>query len=240
VLVWRHEVERVQLQQLQPWFPVGVAALQDAEVRRRVKALGQGVHEQVQQARRARAAPGNLRGRGRSLGQGARCACGVGRGRQTRPTATGHSTTTSPASSAPTSQNDASIDVDKPRLAGTAIVTHPHLNNIARQRLPAHEGVTPGYPALSVSRAAQLDAAGESGAGVGRRPLSRRYCPFVSPTHAAASMTLAAIPNARATASGNAALDLSSVPAPLYGSRIRYEDEKNSSAILMRILQPRR
>jgi tetratricopeptide (TPR) repeat protein len=61
VVVWRHEVERVQLQQLQPWFPAGVAALQDAEVRRRVKALGQGVHEQVQQARRARAAPGNLR-----------------------------------------------------------------------------------------------------------------------------------------------------------------------------------
>jgi tetratricopeptide (TPR) repeat protein len=61
VVVWRHEVERVQLQELQPWFPVGVAALQDAEVRRRVKALGQGVHEQVAQARRARAAPGNLR-----------------------------------------------------------------------------------------------------------------------------------------------------------------------------------
>jgi tetratricopeptide (TPR) repeat protein len=61
VVVWRHEVERVQLQGLQPWFPVGVAALQDAEVRRRVKALGQGVHEQVAQARRARAAPGNLR-----------------------------------------------------------------------------------------------------------------------------------------------------------------------------------
>jgi len=61
VVAWRHEVERVQLQQLQPWFPTGVAALQDAEVRRRVRALGQGVHEQVQQARRAREAPGNLR-----------------------------------------------------------------------------------------------------------------------------------------------------------------------------------
>jgi tetratricopeptide (TPR) repeat protein len=61
VVVWRHEVERVQLQGLQPWFPAGVAALQDAEVRRRVKALGQGVHEQVAQARRAREAPGNLR-----------------------------------------------------------------------------------------------------------------------------------------------------------------------------------
>ena len=60
-MAWRHEVERVQLQQLQPWFPTGVAALQDAEVRRRVKALGQGVHEQVAQARRAREAPGNLR-----------------------------------------------------------------------------------------------------------------------------------------------------------------------------------
>jgi tetratricopeptide (TPR) repeat protein len=61
VVAWRHEVERVQLAQLQPWFPVGVQALQDAEVRRRVKALGQGVHEQVAQARRARQAPGNLR-----------------------------------------------------------------------------------------------------------------------------------------------------------------------------------
>jgi tetratricopeptide (TPR) repeat protein len=61
VVLWRHEVERVQLQQLQRWFPVGVQALQDAEVRRRVKALGQGVHGQVQQARRARQAPGNLR-----------------------------------------------------------------------------------------------------------------------------------------------------------------------------------
>jgi tetratricopeptide (TPR) repeat protein len=61
VVVWRHEVERVQLQGLQPWFPAGVQALQDAEVRRRVKALGQGVHEQVAQARRARQAPGNLR-----------------------------------------------------------------------------------------------------------------------------------------------------------------------------------
>jgi hypothetical protein len=49
-----------------------------------------------------------------------------------------------------------------------------------------------------------------------------------------------AISSARATASENAAVDLSSVPAQLCGSRIRHEDEKNASAILMRILQIRR
>jgi hypothetical protein len=45
----------------------------------------------------------------------------------------------------------------------TPIVTHSHLNSIARQRLPAHEGVTPGYRAYPVSRAVQPDAAGERG-----------------------------------------------------------------------------
>ena len=61
VAAWRHQVERVQLEPLQPWFPAGVAALQQAQVRARVKALGQGVHEQLSQARRATRAPGNLR-----------------------------------------------------------------------------------------------------------------------------------------------------------------------------------
>lgn len=58
---WRHDVERVQLEQLQAWFPAGVTALQDAEVRRRISALGLGVHEQLRQARLAKQAPGNLR-----------------------------------------------------------------------------------------------------------------------------------------------------------------------------------
>ena len=63
VAAWRHEhaVERVQLENLQPWFPDGVKALQEAEVRARVKALGQGVHEALSQARLAKQAPGNLR-----------------------------------------------------------------------------------------------------------------------------------------------------------------------------------
>ena len=61
VATWRHEVERVQLEQLQPWFPNGVKALQEAQVRQKVKALGQGVHDQLRQARLAKQAPGNLR-----------------------------------------------------------------------------------------------------------------------------------------------------------------------------------
>jgi hypothetical protein len=58
---WRQQVERVQLEPLQPWFPQGVQALRQAKVRARVRALGQGVHEQLSQARRATQAPGNLR-----------------------------------------------------------------------------------------------------------------------------------------------------------------------------------
>ena len=61
VAAWRRQVERVQLEPLQPWFPQGVQALQQAQVRARVRALGQGVHEQLAQARRASRAPGNLR-----------------------------------------------------------------------------------------------------------------------------------------------------------------------------------
>ncbi|MGO9693212.1 MAG: TIR domain-containing protein [Mycobacterium sp.] len=60
VAAWRRQVERVQLEQLQPWFPDAVAALQQAEARRRVKALGQGVYEHWRQARLAKQAPGNL------------------------------------------------------------------------------------------------------------------------------------------------------------------------------------
>jgi tetratricopeptide (TPR) repeat protein len=58
---WRHEVERVQVETLQPWFPSGVDALQQAEVRERITALGAGVHEQLRQTQLAKAAPGNLR-----------------------------------------------------------------------------------------------------------------------------------------------------------------------------------
>jgi tetratricopeptide (TPR) repeat protein len=58
---WRDEVEKAQFEKLQPWFPAGVAALQEAEVLELVKKLGQGVHEQLSQAQLAKAAPGNLR-----------------------------------------------------------------------------------------------------------------------------------------------------------------------------------
>ena len=49
------------VEQLQPWFPNGVAALQEAEVRERIKALGQGVHEQCARPSWPEAAPGNLK-----------------------------------------------------------------------------------------------------------------------------------------------------------------------------------
>ena len=75
IATWRQQAERVQFEQLQPWFPNGVAALQEAEVRDRIKALGQGVHKQLRQAQLAEAGPGNLKrhnpwfvGRVRELG----------------------------------------------------------------------------------------------------------------------------------------------------------------------------
>jgi tetratricopeptide (TPR) repeat protein len=61
IAAWRRQVERVQLEPLQRWFPQGVQALQEAEVRQQIKTLGQGVHEQLAQARQAKQAPGNLR-----------------------------------------------------------------------------------------------------------------------------------------------------------------------------------
>jgi tetratricopeptide (TPR) repeat protein len=60
VLAWHHEVSRVQLEQLQPWFAEGAGALEDAEVRRRLRALGRGVYTHLRQARLAQHAPGNL------------------------------------------------------------------------------------------------------------------------------------------------------------------------------------
>jgi tetratricopeptide (TPR) repeat protein len=61
VAAWRREVERVQLEKLDQWFPNLTRALQDAEVRRRVAALGLGISEQVRQSHLANEAPGNLR-----------------------------------------------------------------------------------------------------------------------------------------------------------------------------------
>ena len=61
LLAFRRSVERIQLEKFQPWFPNGSRALEKDEVRERVKALGFGVHEQLTRARRAKAAPGNLR-----------------------------------------------------------------------------------------------------------------------------------------------------------------------------------
>ena len=61
IAAWRREVTQVQLVELQEWFPHGAAALREAKVRELVKKLGLGVHEQVSQARLAKAAPGNLR-----------------------------------------------------------------------------------------------------------------------------------------------------------------------------------
>jgi tetratricopeptide (TPR) repeat protein len=69
VAAWRHQVTRVQLVDLRPWFPDGVEflqkaevqrSLQETEVRQRVKELGEQVHAHLQQARRANEAPGNL------------------------------------------------------------------------------------------------------------------------------------------------------------------------------------
>ena len=63
IAAWRlqHQVERIQLEDLQPWFPQGVQALQEAEVRARISSLGQGVHDALTQERLAQQAPGNLR-----------------------------------------------------------------------------------------------------------------------------------------------------------------------------------
>ena len=57
---WRRAVTRVQLVELQEWFPHGVQALQEARVREQVEALGKGVYEHWRQARLAKQAPGNL------------------------------------------------------------------------------------------------------------------------------------------------------------------------------------
>ena len=61
IATWRQQVERTQFEHLQPWFPNGLTALQEPEVRGRIKALGQGVHKKLRQAQLAEATPGNLK-----------------------------------------------------------------------------------------------------------------------------------------------------------------------------------
>jgi tetratricopeptide (TPR) repeat protein len=46
---------------LRPWFPAGSRMLQDAEVQRRLEALGLSLWERIDRARRASAVPGNIR-----------------------------------------------------------------------------------------------------------------------------------------------------------------------------------
>jgi tetratricopeptide (TPR) repeat protein len=61
IAAWRREVTRVQLVELQEWFPHGVQALQEARVRQLVNELGLSMHEQLRQTHLAKLAPGNLR-----------------------------------------------------------------------------------------------------------------------------------------------------------------------------------
>jgi tetratricopeptide (TPR) repeat protein len=58
---WLEDIMRGNFTDIRPWFPEGAEALQREEVRRRMAALGQSLWERLQRARRAEAAPGNLR-----------------------------------------------------------------------------------------------------------------------------------------------------------------------------------
>jgi tetratricopeptide (TPR) repeat protein len=59
---WRvATLDRQQWVDLKPFFPDGLAALQNDEVRRRMEALGASLWERIQRARRATGVPGNLR-----------------------------------------------------------------------------------------------------------------------------------------------------------------------------------
>ncbi len=55
------EILRGNFTDIRPWFPVGARALREAEVQARMKVLGGSLWERLQRARRAMAAPGNLR-----------------------------------------------------------------------------------------------------------------------------------------------------------------------------------
>lgn len=54
-------VSRANYTDIRPWFREGAEALQRAEVRARLEALGDRLWERLERARRAEAAPGNLR-----------------------------------------------------------------------------------------------------------------------------------------------------------------------------------
>jgi hypothetical protein len=58
---WYESVWHGNFTDLRPWFPQGVRALQEQEVQRHMAVLGQSLWERLQRARRAEAAPGNLR-----------------------------------------------------------------------------------------------------------------------------------------------------------------------------------
>lgn len=58
---WLEEVQRGNFTDVRPWYPEGPLALQREEVRKRMEALGASLWERIQRARRAVAAPGNLR-----------------------------------------------------------------------------------------------------------------------------------------------------------------------------------
>ena len=59
--LWLEEVQRGNFTDVRPWYPEGPLALQREEVRKRMEALGSSLWERIQRARRAEAAPGNLR-----------------------------------------------------------------------------------------------------------------------------------------------------------------------------------
>ena len=58
---WLTEIMRGNFTDLRPWFPEGAVALQKVDVQARMARLGESLWERLQRARRAEAAPGNLR-----------------------------------------------------------------------------------------------------------------------------------------------------------------------------------
>jgi tetratricopeptide (TPR) repeat protein len=58
---WLDLVQRGNFTDIRPWYQEGAKALQLAEVRKRMAKLGESLWERIQRARRAEAAPGNLR-----------------------------------------------------------------------------------------------------------------------------------------------------------------------------------
>ena len=58
---WLDEILRGNFTDLRPWFPEGAEALQKDDVQKRMARLGKSLWERLQRARRAEAAPGNLR-----------------------------------------------------------------------------------------------------------------------------------------------------------------------------------